>query len=297
MPPHIIHEEVSENINLPARLQLVHCPSTTIPAHWHEYLEILYLTDGRMTAVIQAEAYQPEAGSLLVINSNELHMTQTTGLTSYVLLQISTEQMRRFFPNFEALHFQTIIARDGLSPDRKELFLHLEMMVGEYEKQEDGYQLLVTAHLYEFLYYLYRCCSHWNESGVTDSSSRDRKRIAGIMDYVRQNFRRPLTLDDAAASQGLSREYFCRLFKKYTGQTFLAYVNSVRTMNFYEELRKTDESITQLMMQNGITNYKVFMRIFKEMYGTTPQKIRNSAASGLIIHQASDLQGCERQGI
>lgn len=293
MPTHIIHEEVSENINLPAKLQLVHCPSTTIPAHWHEYLEILYLTDGKMTAVIQAEAYQPEAGSLLVINSNELHMTQTTGLTAYVLLQISAEQMRRFFPNFEALHFQTIIARDSLSTDRKELFLHLETMVSEYEKQEDGYQLLVTAHLYKFLYYLYRCCSHWNESGVTGGSSRDRKRIAGIMDYVRQNFRRPLTLDDAAASQGLSREYFCRLFKKYTGQTFLAYVNAVRTMNFYEELLKTDESITQLMMQNGITNYKVFMRIFKEMYGTTPQKIRKSAAGSLFMHQASDLQGCE----
>ncbi|MCQ4833424.1 helix-turn-helix domain-containing protein, partial [Hungatella sp. SL.1.14] len=68
----------------------------------------------------------------------------------------------------------------------------------------------------------------------------------------------------------------CRLFKKYTGQTFLAYVNSVRTMNFYEDLLKSDESITQLMVQNGLTNYKVFMRIFKEMYGTTPQKIRKS---------------------
>ena len=275
---HIIHEEVSENINLPAKLELVHCMPMTIPAHWHEYLEILCLIDGRLTAVIQAETYQPEPGSLLVINSNELHMTQTAGLTTYMLLQISAEQMRRFFPNFEALHFQTLIKKVIQSPDQKEMFFHLEAMVSEYEKQADGYQLLVTAHLYEFLYYLYRCCSHWNESGGDDDSSRDMKRIAGIMDYVRRNFRRPLTLNDAAASQGLSREYFCRLFKKYTGQTFLAYVNSVRTMNFYEELLKSDESITQLMVQNGLTNYKVFMRVFKEMYGTTPQKIRKSAA-------------------
>ncbi len=229
---HIIHEEVSENTNLPAKLELVHCMPMTIPAHWHEYLEILCLIDGRLTAVIQAETYQPEPGSLLVINSNELHMTQTAGLTTYVLLQISAEQMRRFFPNFEALHFQTLITKGSQSPDQKEMFFHLEAMVSEYEKQADGYQLLVTAHLYEFLYYLYRCCSHWNESGSDDDSSRDMKRIAGIMDYVRRNFRRPLTLNDAAASQGLSREYFCRLFKKYTGQTFLAYVNSVRTMNF-----------------------------------------------------------------
>ena len=30
---HIIHEEVSENINLPAKLELVHCMPMTIPAH------------------------------------------------------------------------------------------------------------------------------------------------------------------------------------------------------------------------------------------------------------------------
>lgn len=278
MQSHIIHEEVSENVNLPAKLDLVHCPSTTIPAHWHEYLEILYLIDGRLTAVIQAESYEQEPGSLLVINSNELHMTQTAGFSTYVLLQISAEQMRRFFPNFEALHFQTMIQKNGQDPDKKELFFHLETMVSEYEKQVDGYQLLVTAHLYEFLYYLYRCCSSWNDSKASDGASRDRKRIAEIMDYIRRNFRKPLTLDDAAASQGLSREYFCRLFKKYTGQTFLAYLNSVRTMNFYEDLLKSDESITQLMAQNGLTNYKVFMRVFKEMYGTTPQKVRKSAS-------------------
>ena len=216
-------------------------------------------------------------------------MTQTAGLTTYVLLQISAEQMRRFFPNFEALHFQTLITKVIQSPDQKEMFFHLDAMVSEYEKQTDGYQLLVTAHLYEFLYYLYRSCSHWNESGSDDDSRRDMKRIAGIMDYVRRNFRRPLTLNDAAASQGLSREYFCRLFKKYTGQTFLAYVNSVRTMNFYEELLRSDESITQLMVQNGLTNYKVFMRVFKEMYGTTPQKIRKSAAKSAAKNAAESL--------
>ena len=66
-------------------------------------------------------------------------------------------------------------------------------------------------------------------------------------------------------------------------------VNSVRTMNFYEELLRSDESITQLMVQNGLTNYKVFMRVFKEMYGTTPQKIRKSAAKSAAKNAAESL--------
>lgn len=43
------------------------------------------------------------------------------------------------------------------------------------------------------------------------------------------------------------------------------------------------------MVQNGLTNYKVFMRVFKEMYGTTPQKIRKSAAKSAAKNAAESL--------
>ena len=31
------------------------------------------------------------------------------------------------------------------------------------------------------------------------------------------------------------------------------------------------------MEKNGITNYKVFMRTFKRLYGDTPQRVRKAA--------------------
>ena len=77
-------------------------------------------------------------------------------------------------------------------------------------------------------------------------------------------------------SLALSKEYFCRLFKKYTGQTFLEYLNDVRTMHLYEDLQNSDETITVLMEKNGLSNYKIFMRTFKKLYGSTPQKMRSN---------------------
>lgn len=87
----------------------------------------------------------------------------------------------------------------------------------------------------------------------------------------------PLTLTQAASYLGFSREYFCRLFKKFTGQTFLEYVNNIRAMKLYDDLNTSTESITSLMEKHGITNYKVFLRTFRELYGTTPQKIRRKS--------------------
>ena len=96
------------------------------------------------------------------------------------------------------------------------------------------------------------------------------------MNWVKLHYPEPLSLETAADSLALSKEYFCRLFKKYTGQTFLEYLNDVRTMHLYEDLQNSDETITVLMEKNGLSNYKIFMRTFKKLYGSTPQKMRSS---------------------
>lgn len=85
-----------------------------------------------------------------------------------------------------------------------------------------------------------------------------------VMNWVKVHYPEPLSLETAADSLALSKEYFCRLFKKYTGQTFLEYLNDVRTMHLYEDLQNSDETITVLMEKNGLSNYKIFMRTLQK---------------------------------
>ena len=54
----------------------------------------------------------------------------------------------------------------------------------------------------------------------------------------------------------------------------MTYVNQIRLQYFHSDLLQTDESITYLMNKNGITNYKVFLRSFKETYGMPPGQLR-----------------------
>lgn len=272
-------EQVKENIHIPARVELVECPPTIFPSHWHEHIEILYLIDGMLTVIIQGQSYDLVPGAMAVIHSRELHMTRTQGTTAYLLLQISADQMNRFFTDFDSLHFQTILTPQEHDPQTIPLFHSLLEMITVLQNQEDGYQLLFTSKLYEFLYHLYKGYSKWEHRPDPASRNLDFQRVTQIMNWVKKNCRQPLTLDDAASSLGISREYFCRLFKKCTGQTFLEYVSSVRAMQFHQDLLQTEDHITFLMEKNGITNYKVFMRTFKRLYGTTPQQLRKTACS------------------
>lgn len=248
----------------------------TIPVHWHEYMEFIWMREGHMTAVVHADTYELGPGDLLVINCQELHMTRVDTYmprSPYVLIQMSAKRLREYFPELELLHFTTFLSAREVeaSPGLRDALQNMQEI---FEAGEEGYQLLFTAWLYRFLYELYRSHSSWSVSRTDATAGRDLGRITEIVEWTRENFRKPLTLDDAAGHLGLSREYFCRMFKKYTGQTYLEYLCATRTMNLYEELQTSDQNLPILMEQNGLKNYKTFIRTFKELYGTTPQKAR-----------------------
>lgn len=271
------YEMVKENNRLPARFENIFCSAHAITAHWHEYLEILFIISGKMTAVIQAETYELTDGDILIINSKDIHLTQTHGSqTHYILLQISARQMQQFFPDFASLRFNTRIREEDIPSDSSSEVpsSYLREMMRIYEEKEDGYPLLFTARLYDLLYCLYKNYAHWITPDSQKTTHRDFSRIIRTMEWVDEHYQEPLSLDQAAGNLGISREYFCRIFKRYTDQSFLEYLNDVRVMHLCDELKHSEDTITNLMEKHGIKNYKIFLRSFKKLYGETPQKMR-----------------------
>lgn len=124
------------------------------------------------------------------------------------------------------------------------------------------------------------------------------ERLQGIITYVEKHFRKPISLQAGANQLGLSKEYFCRFFKKNMGMSFLEYINEVRLTHIYHDLIYTDTPISILIEENGFTNQKLFNRLFKKLYGCTPSFIRTStavsakrSATSTILH--SSVQNLE----
>ena len=84
------YETIHETDLLHVRFELQDAPAFVFPAHWHEYVEILYLIRGQFSAIVQATEYRLNEGDLIIINSGDLHMTRSNTCT-YLLLQISAQ--------------------------------------------------------------------------------------------------------------------------------------------------------------------------------------------------------------
>ncbi len=269
------HEIINDDTRLQLYFVLISGSNHYSPPHWHGHLEIIFIQKGYMTACINDQKFTLQRNDMLVVNPREIHSTKIWGDADYLLLQIPYDYLSRVINNVSLLQFQEYFPSITMSATQRQLCDCLFELARTYTEKEDGYLLHFSSLVYEFLYILYRNYSHRISQEAREKDNHNLERMNEVIQYVKNNYKNNISLNDAARLLNVSPEYFCRLFKKHTGQTFLEYLNAVRMIHFYQDLNGTSYSITELMARNGITNYKVFIRTFKETYGMTPNQLRN----------------------
>lgn len=95
------------------------------------------------------------------------------------------------------------------------------------------------------------------------------------MRFVKENFARPLSLDQIAQEGGLSKCHFCREFKKSTGMTPMLFLARMRIKRSKELLRR-NIPVSAIAMKVGFNDLSSFNRHFKRFVGLTPTSFRDS---------------------
>lgn len=269
------HEKIRDDHQAKIRFSSYTTQDELIPVHWHNHLEIIYIVKGHMTAYVGENSYELTSGDILIINPQLVHYTHIQEPCQYHLIQIPAVHMERLGAEWRRLHFTEYVPyaakQDSLNQRISAIFIEMYQLDAD---QQNGYQLLILQKLYQLLYFIYTEASVLIGKKTKNRTERDSQRIEKSMEFVRRNYYRPITLAEVAKLLSLSPEYFCRLFREHTGQTFFEHISQVRIAHIYQDLLQTDESITYLLDKNGITNYKTFLKDFKKTYGTTPHKLR-----------------------
>jgi two-component system response regulator YesN len=99
--------------------------------------------------------------------------------------------------------------------------------------------------------------------------------ITRSQEYIRQNFRKDLSLEEVAREAGISPYYFSKLFKEETGVNFSEYLTGLRIETARQLLMNRELSIKQVCVDSGYANPNYFSRIFKKWTGITPTEFRD----------------------
>ena len=98
--------------------------------------------------------------------------------------------------------------------------------------------------------------------------------ITQAIEYIRQNYSKPIRLNDIAGYVYLTPQYFSELFKKECGQNFIDYLANYRIEIAKQYLLTPGEKIKDISLKVGYIDAKSFSQVFKKHVGLTPQEFR-----------------------
>lgn len=136
------------------------------------------------------------------------------------------------------------------------------------------------------------------------STFADEARAAEAVAFIAQNLAAPLSVADMAATVGLGRYHFIRLFRRVVGTTPYQFLIIQRLAGAADALREGSD-VLDAALGNGFTDLSEFTRRFGAKFGQTPgayRRAHNPRRRGYRIHLAefsalvSQPVGCETAG-
>ncbi|OAB36722.1 hypothetical protein PMSD_10380 [Paenibacillus macquariensis subsp. defensor] len=105
--------------------------------------------------------------------------------------------------------------------------------------------------------------------------------ISATKQYIEENYADDLSLELLAAKVYLSPHYLSSMFKRQTGCGLNKYIKNVRMQKAKEMLTNTHLKISDICSAVGYRNISYFCQNFRDFYGHTPEKFRQSNQKSL----------------
>ncbi len=254
-------------------------PKVYVHPHWHDQIEILLVMKGNAVQQINQDVFVICPDDIVIIGSGCIHSTYTenTGRTDILVYQFNSSfaDWAETMPN-EGIYSCIFPSCSGLPnpvSSKKEPGRTIAMILGdilsECSTARQFRELFMKAYILKLAGTILREYSSNFESSDTRKMEIAKKTLKSTFDMIDMNYGSRITLADAAGASNLSISHFARLFRQYTGTTFMRYLAGYRVKMAQNRL-KEGMSVTETAHACGFNNVSTFIRTFKRLKGVTP---------------------------
>lgn len=241
------------------------------PVHLHDFIEIIYVYNGKIVQKINNKQFVMCRGDLLVIGPNSTHSFEPQPQCTYFNVCFNTsvvgdDTISKIIleDNKEDL-FNRIITFSG--DYRREIENILQYMLMEQSKRDPHNKEIMDAYLTILITIIKR--------KRNDNTEVDTKNHWNDFEYfISTNLDSQLTLENLSSRFFYNPSYFSRLFKQKYGIKFVDYVLNIRIEKSKELLLNTDKSIKDIAKETGFSSSSVFCRSFLKLIKMSPKEYR-----------------------
>ena len=275
------------------------------PLHKHAFIEIMYVISGSVTNCVEDQRFTYEAGQCCVMNKNIAHCELFTGDYQVVFFSFSDSYMRDLLTEYARSDFissdsgqMSILLQlfenslnDSMQFDKtyldcfpripsadilERLSVIFNFIINENLNQKPGASFFIKGAFSRFFDAL-SDPALFSINCVHSDTTGQEFLFEKISHIVKAKHGR-CTREELSSQLHYNGEYLNRVVKKYTGETLLAYGQSIYLEEAKDLLVNTDKSISTIIQELGFSNRSHFYRLFEKKYGKSPAEYRKNRA-------------------
>ena len=256
-----------------------------VPAHWHDELELVLITEGTVHMRIAGDSFDMRAGEGYFSNSGILHAAN--------LETAAGRQHAMVFSPRIVSQAEDLIWKQYVEPVLGNPALPYVRLSPAVAWQAEALRLAETAWdagAYDQAEYPLRvrhCLSRLlsligsnaeaaeGETRATGQYQRDERRVKKALLFIDGNYAEGIGIEDIARSAEISVSTCLRLFRSVLGTTPVQYLLAYRLQRAAEELRRSDgRTVAEIAYSCGFSDASYFNRCFRKAFSMTPSEYR-----------------------
>lgn len=177
------------------------------------------MQEGELDVTVESSSFTIYPGDCILVNANVIHSTKCVVPNKAIVLQIPLDFMEKYIPDVQQFMFiwdyQT---KDPVKKTKLDMLkTTLEQLQIIDDIRPDGFILRFNSLIFELLFQLYHNFGVKIFQSDLSQQKKDLDRLNLVLNYISENYRYPISLDEIAGVAYLQAGYFCRFFKKKMG--------------------------------------------------------------------------------
>lgn len=243
--------------------------------HFHPQYELTFMIQSTGIRYVGDSMQSFERGDLVLVGKNVPHSWKTIDAKNVqvkcVIIQWDDSLFNDWIdkPEFTSIKKMLLKSSYGISFDA-ETALSLENSFSVIYDQNPFERILTFLNILNVLATNASIELLAGPSFGKDLSLKESTRVNVINSYIKDNFQNEPSLTELSSKLSLSKEAFCRFFKKTFDKTYSNYVNEYKITIASKMLIETDLSVSEIGYESGFNNLSFFYRQFKKYKQKSP---------------------------
>lgn len=258
------------------------------PQHSHNYIEMVYMCKGSTTHIINGKEVVLNSGEILLLNQNAvqeiLPAMEDDIAVNFIILPQFFDQTLQLMGEQQNLIREFLV--DCLRSNQSDVgYLHftvsdilpiqnlIENLIWTLANDQPNKRFI---NQYTMAVLFLQLMNHTDKI-TSGGDFAEQWLTLSVLKYVEENYKYG-ELTELAAQLHYDVYWLSREIKRLTGSNFTELIQIKRLNHAAFLLKNTSLSVAEIAVHVGYENSSYFHRIFREKYGMTPRKFRDSPA-------------------